>query len=208
MGLERQKPVTEKEVEATVSALQKIVILKNIPQRIFDVFQKVFGCASLEVVPIRYSEDGEIEVFMTKRPENDTYWPNEWHIPGTMVFAWDWFSGNKFDVAWKRLKKKEIIQDSNGSANQVDTLFLNTKRGAETAIIHNLVFKGPTKSDGGKWHKISELPENIIEHHKEIVFWGIHDFVASVMSGNYNDSELSQVAVDRMNTQITGLTKQ
>lgn len=199
--------VTETELKGTVSALNKMINLKNVPQKIFDVFQKVFGGTSLEVVPIRYDPKGNIEVFMIERPDSDTYWPNELHVPGTMVFAWDWLEGNKFEKPWDRLMKKEIIQNNEGSPVHVSTLLLNTKRGAETAYINNIVFKGPTSSEGGNWYPVDSLPGNIIDHHKIVVFEGIHDFVGSVISGHYSNQDISNRAVSKMIKQITKLKR-
>jgi hypothetical protein len=178
--------VTETELKGTVSALNKMISLKNVPQKIFDVFQKVF---------------------MIERPDSDTYWPNELHVPGTMVFAWDWLEGNKFEKPWDRLMKKEIIQNNEGSTVHVSTLLLDTKRGAETAYINNIVFKGPTSSEGGNWYPVDSLPANIIDHHKTVVFEGIHDFVGSVISGHYSDQDISNRAVSKMVKQITKLKR-
>lgn len=201
----REIKVSERETNATVSALQKMVQIQNVPQRIFDEFQKVFGGTSLEVVPIRYDEKGDIEIFMIKRPENDTYWPSQLHVPGTMVFAWDWDKGNDFSKPWKRLKKKEIIQNNEGVIIPVSTKHLDTLRGAETAYINNIVFKGPVSSEGGQWYPISSLPDNIIEHHKVIITEGVYDFVGSLMSGHYEDRKLSNRAIKNMVRQISVL---
>jgi len=206
MSVELQ--ITQEEERMTLYAFEKMVRLQNVPQKIFDMFQKVFGGTSLEVVPIRYDEKGNIEVFMMKRSASDTYWPGEFHVPGTMVFAWDWIKGNGFDSAWKRIKKSEITQNNNGSLVSVSTLHLNTKRGAETACVNNIVFKGPTSSEGGEWFAIDKLPSNVIDHHQPIIFDGLHDFVAAVKSGHYQDAELGEVAIENVVSQISQLKRQ
>lgn len=190
-----------------VRQMRDIAKDRFLPRPVFDEFQKTFGGTSLEVVPLRYDGDGKIEVFMTQRPASDTYWPGELHVPGTMVFPWDWVAGNRFDAAWERLTKSEIIQPKGGQRVMVDTIFLNTKRGAETAVVFNLVFKGTVSDTGGSWYSISDLPTNIIEHHREIVFHGVHDFVGSVMAGNYSDGSLSHTAIENMVSQVTNFKR-
>lgn len=200
--------ISKEEERMTLSAFEKMIRLKNVPQKIFDTFQKVFGGTSLEVVPIRYNKDGNIEVFMMKRPSTDTYWPGEYHVPGTMVFAWDWTKGNGFDSAWERIKKKEVAQNNDSSLMPVSTLYLDTKRGGETACVNIIVFKGPTSNESGEWFAIDNIPSNIIDHHKPIIFEGIHDFVAAIKSGYYLDTELGEMAIENMISQISNLKRQ
>lgn len=203
--MSKELRVSEQETKSTVSAIQKMIKIKNVPQRIFDQFQKVFGGTSLEVVPIRYNEKGGIEIFMIKRPENDMYWPSQLHVPGTMVFAWDWSANNDFSKPWSRLMKKEIIQNNEGVVMPVSTIHLDTLRGAETAHINNIVFKGPVSDEGGGWYPITSLPDDIIAHHKVIITEGVYDFVGSIMSGHYEDKQLSKRSIKNMVRQISKL---
>lgn len=203
MSLER---IQQKEVKSFNRILDKIVTLKRLPTEIFNQFQKVFGGTSLEVVPIRYDTDGKIEVFMLKRPADDPYWPDRFHVPGTMVFAWDWFEGNGLKKPWQRIEDKEKIPTSKGVLMEVETKLLDTKRGLETALVNNLVFSGPVSVDGGEWFKIDELPKNLVDHHRVILFDALHTFVGDIKSGRYSN-KFSDNLINNMVCQITQLKR-
>ncbi len=195
--------ITPAEKATTIAVLDKITKLKNVPQEIFDVFQYSFGGTSLEVVPIYLASDGTMKVFLSKRPDTDTYWPGELHIPGTMVFPWDGENGNGFDNAWRRLNKKEIMQQLEGKPIHVSTLSLNTRRGSETAVVHDVIISDPSPVDGGDWYSISELPNNIIDHHLLIIREGLLFFAASVKSGHYDRKDLDSNAIQNIINQTT-----
>lgn len=194
--MEKQEiPIPANDVKTTLEVVAKIINNRNLPQSIFNEFQKAFGGTSLEVVPIKFDATGNIQVFLTQRPMSDPYWPGDYHVPGTMIFPWDLELKDGFDEGWARLMSKEIMSSEHvSSVSSVETLSLKTRRGAETAVVHNLVFRDdPGGIKGGEWFDINDLPKNLVEHHHQIIFTGIHDFVSSVIvEGQYTNSRITE----------------
>lgn len=182
------KEVTSKQQDQTVSVIHKLERLKKIPQKIFDQFQKAFGGTSLEMVPIHIAENGKLSVFMVQRPDTDTYWSKEWHVPGTMVFPWDvfkYFIQDGISKAWDRLKEKEFMKEiPTHMIGEAGTMHLGTRRGSETAKVHIAIIDD--KLTQGRYFMIDDLPKDVIDHHLPIIRHGVLTLIGELKTGRLN----------------------
>lgn len=138
----------------------------RLPEPIFDGVLAVIPGTSMEVVPIYKDDKGELHVFLTKRSENDRFWPGEYHCPGSMVLNSDVVLGGT-DHVWKRLKAKEFERQDLGSPVFASPALLETKRGQEVALIYYVDI--PEDLKNGRYFLVNNLPENLIDHHKLII---------------------------------------
>ena len=116
----------------------------------------------------RYKSATGWQIFMTKRPPDDKFWSNEWHIPGTIVRQ-----NEKIRNAYKRLLSGEIPSSGRvfGKLEFVGKCELlkgegknRCRRGHEIGLLHMVEFNGD-ELKGGKFFPISKLPANTISHH-------------------------------------------
>jgi hypothetical protein len=139
---------------------------ERLPRPIFEGALAIIPGASMEVVPMHNDGMGNISVFLTKRDNNDKFWPGQYHCPGTMVLNRD-FTSDELDSAWKRLKTNEFHEQGIGSPVFVSKNLLKTKRGNEVALVHYV--EVPLDLAGGEYFLIENLPENLVEHHRNII---------------------------------------
>jgi hypothetical protein len=58
------------------------------PLTLFSELARLVVLPTIEIIPLR-QVNGQPEVLMAKRPDNDRYWPSLWHLPGVVVLATD-----------------------------------------------------------------------------------------------------------------------
>lgn len=120
------------------------------------------GGGTVEVIPYRV-QNGKIEVYMTRRPANDPFWPNQLHCPGVMVIGID----PSEEVVLERLRTKELKNAVTGGFEKIASVLRNTKRGTEVALVHmTQVFEGLPEEN---WYDTAKLPEDTIDHHVKMI---------------------------------------
>lgn len=146
--------------------LQTLSKKGKLPKPVFEGAFNVLPGVAYEVVALNDDWGGRPRVFLTKRDENDKYWPGMWHCPGTMIFNND-FLDDRLSGAWERLRTTEFGSKELGNPDRVRVLFLNTTRGKEVAVVHLLMVPGDLQN--GRFFSTADLPENLINHHRSII---------------------------------------
>jgi hypothetical protein len=112
----------------------------------------------------------EVKVLLVQRPADDTWWPNSWHVPGTVMLSTDEFaSGNDFHAPLDRIIKDEI-QGTISLVSEPKLLLTErrkSKRGHELAMIYWVEVHGEPKN--GKYYGLNELPSDMLEHQIRLI---------------------------------------
>lgn len=60
------------------------------PLELFTQLARLTVISTVELVPLRSNPDTDAtEVLLLQRPNTDDWWPNQWHVPGTVVLPTD-----------------------------------------------------------------------------------------------------------------------
>ena len=152
--------------------------------RLYNKFASKFALTAIEIVFLKRDNRGDILVLLTRHPHGDSYYPDQWHSPGTMLRASDYqeeteknlgipeFDG--FRKTFERLEKSELGVRFMGRPRHIKSIFHFTPRGSETALIFLCELEGEPKS--GKFFKVNELPHDLIEHHYRIISMAVEAF--------------------------------
>lgn len=126
---------------------------------LFDALARLTVSEAVEAALIRRREDGQLEVYMTQRAPDDTAYPNEWHVPGTI------FRSGEDDVdVMKRLGEREF-KCRILSWRQIDHFRHMETRGWFSAFVFLLEVAGEPQNERGAWHAVEQLPQNTVRHH-------------------------------------------
>lgn len=79
---------SENEIKQAVDVISRLE-KGFLPFDLFIALASKITMPTMELLPVRKGKNGDIEVLLTQRPADDPYWPNEWHIPGTVIRASD-----------------------------------------------------------------------------------------------------------------------
>lgn len=162
------KQPTEQEIAQATEVLSRLT-KGFLPFPLFLQVTRLMTTPTMEVAPIRMRGD-EPEVFLTQRPVDDPYWPNGWHIPGTVIRSTD--EPESFKSGFDR-----VLRDELGPAfsyvNQpvfVGMKFWDVLRGRELDMLHFVdVEVDESRPLPGKFFTLDELPETSLAHHKIMI---------------------------------------
>jgi len=123
---------------------------------------------TLELV-ILHEIDGVMHVVLTRRPDDDTYWPGEWHVPGTVIRSTD--TVGTFESCFERIIHDELKGSVEISTPEfVGVKFWDIKRGREVDQIFCVNAASVAElPDDIRLFPLDALPSNLMEHHNEII---------------------------------------
>ncbi len=144
-------------LESLTVALLKRIKPGFLPEPLFNEMQRINHCVAVELLFIKNGK-----ILLEKRPPNDRFWPNMYHIPGTMV------KGNEdVEQALRRLLYQNLEEYEGNLEVTVNRCYdWNTKRGR---IFHILFTVYGEVSPRGKLFSMKKLPLNIIDYHKTLI---------------------------------------
>jgi hypothetical protein len=128
----------------------------------FDVFMEIARLAVLsiiEFVPLRMNKNGEAEVLLLTRDADDPLWPNELHVPGTVIRPTD--TEGKIYKAFERILQDELQGTGTSQPHYVGSNLHKSKRGMEQAQIYWVEVTDEPKI--GEFYPVSQLPDNVME---------------------------------------------
>lgn len=82
----------EVRAELAASGLRSLEIGRQ-PLGLFTQIGRHAVLSTVEVVPIRNRGSAELGIVMTQRSADDPWWPNQWHVPGTVLLPTDTLAG-------------------------------------------------------------------------------------------------------------------
>jgi len=131
---------------------------------LFYASARLFGEACLELyICTRIS--GKEYVYLIRRPYNDPFYPSMLHMPGARKIP------NETD--YEHLTRAIRETPFSSYIDEVEYLMSSTfkaKRGTEYADVRRIVLPyEPQTGVFADFYDVEYLPQNIIEHHKEII---------------------------------------
>lgn len=175
-------------MEATNIANQ----LKNtpagfLPNDLFDQIARLGVLAYLEVVALRLIND-KVEVLLTRRSEDDPFWPNLYHNPGTVLRPND--TNKSFSSALGRLYADEYA----GSLPVAGPFFAGLwfdqlERGKGLGIVTYMQLDNCLE---GKYFAIDNLPKDIIKGQAEYIKQCANQFT-NHKRGTFNPTPIEQL---------------
>jgi hypothetical protein len=154
--------LTADEEKTLVGLLQKVGA--KMSQAFFNAVADKFRLTAIETVVLERNGNG-VKVLLTERGPEDVFYPRKLHSPGSMSRRSD--KDENFAEAIIRVQNGEISAGFVEQTQPIKTLALDTLRGPETAVIH--VCRIKDKPAAGEFFDVTNLPENLIQHHHRII---------------------------------------
>lgn len=150
--------LSDKDIK-TVSSIFSKIEPGPLPTEIFNQLARIMVTTTVVFVPLLYDKADRLCVLLTKRDENDTYYPNLYHPAGTVLRPTD----VTIETAFNRILVSELKNPKvRNSPVFVDYVFDEIERGREVSLIHWIELL--EKPEVGELFSIDCLPENIIQN--------------------------------------------
>ena len=141
---------------------------KLLPIPVFNAIAETMALPYVELVIFNANARHEDQVLMSKREVDDPYFPNLWHIPGTMLRASDvTFRGNDLGVAIKRLLDDELQWLEITHLTFTGYHFHKVARGVGLSLIHIALTSGTPSV--GQFFGVSHLPNDMIPEQAQFI---------------------------------------
>lgn len=152
--------LTKAEEQQVLELLNKVG--SRMSAEFYNAVAAKFVLTAIETVPLRRRGD-TVEVLLLERNPNDTFYAGQVHSPGSMLRASDQTYGD----ALRRVQWAELGLRFAEPPQFVSPLFQSTPRGPENGLVFACRLEAePTI---GKFHDVTSLPPNVIEHHRPII---------------------------------------
>jgi hypothetical protein len=133
----------------------------KVPIEIWYEHMRLNGSVTIELNLYRVVDD-KIQFYMTRRPETDPFYPNQLHMPGTMLTGAD----TSAEDAIRRIKNKEVPWLIMDEPKNISAYIRKTPRGTEGVFMFTAqVYSGGSPD---KWFDAENLPEDTVENHKHM----------------------------------------
>ncbi len=154
------KIVNYEEIKRTATrAIKKIDPSLPFGTELFEAILSITVSVLIEVVIIKNTPRGR-EVFLTQRKAGESY-EGQWHCPGTFIRP-----GEQIDEVFQRLFSSEKL----GEFSEIEFIGIDNNIKEERGHLVHLIYKVKASPlEVGRWFLVSELPENIVKHHRDVV---------------------------------------
>jgi hypothetical protein len=169
--------LTETELSVVVDSLKKLEP-GFLPYPLFLEMARLVALSIIEVVPVRKGRDDRIEVFLTQRDPHDSFWPNMWHNPGTVVRATD--EDSDYVDAARRIFWDELDVAYVPELHFVTSFLHKTRRGTESTRVYWAELLDTPKT--GTFFDVESLPATTIGSHVGLIRAAAKAYEASVAS--------------------------
>ncbi|OHA18446.1 MAG: hypothetical protein A2664_00690 [Candidatus Taylorbacteria bacterium RIFCSPHIGHO2_01_FULL_46_22b] len=166
------KKLSPKEVRICAQLLARAEF--PLPQALFDAWVENLPHVAIELAVLRECEQEKktpvVEIFLTRRPSTDPFWPNMWHMPGTILRQ-----NERVSRALGRLINTELgLLSTNFEPACFRKVFEfvrghrfnESARGHEIGLLHILKIPSNCACTGGKFFSLKHLPQDIIPFHR------------------------------------------
>lgn len=133
----------------------------DLPQDVFIAIARLCVLPGIEFVPLRKNE-GVIEVLLTQRGDDDSYWPSMFHTPGTILRPTD----ASFEDAFSRLFHDELGISYTPQITFVGYSFGRGLRGSGVGFEYIVHLE---ESTNGTFCPIDQLPSNFIKEQQALL---------------------------------------
>jgi hypothetical protein len=132
----------------------------------------------VEIVPMRVSREGKIQVLLVEREISDPIWGGMLHTPGTVIRASDTRANNA--DAFERILEGELSNVPASKPVFVENVFHEVKRGKEQVQVYYVEVTGEPVS--GRFYDADALPENVVDSQLGFISHAVASFVESSKS--------------------------
>lgn len=146
-----------------------------LPLEVFEIIAgKLAVIHTVEVGLVKPAEEGNFSVLLTQRPPTDHFWPNQWHIPGSVVRPTDPVGHeHDYDAAISRVLS-EVGSGIHlvGDPREYETVRRIGNRGSEVTV--RLVAEVDGRPSDGAFFNASDVLRNppeggLVESHHEAI---------------------------------------
>jgi hypothetical protein len=143
----------------------KRLIPGKLPYEIFLQIARLSVSAIVELVPLMGTSSG-VQVLLTRRPDDDRYWPGMLHTPGTVIRPDD----VSYEYALQRILTDELFGvEIIGAPVFCKNILHRVARGTESAAIYYVELT--SRPSLGSMHDVDHLPDNVIDTQLEMIKW-------------------------------------
>lgn len=136
-----------------------------LPPEIFQAVTRLVATPIVEVVPLRRGKQGKPEVLLLRREADDPVWPNQLHVPGTVVRSSD--TAGNFGDAMGRISN-ELGGVTLKSPTFVQNIIHHSGRGMEVSQIYWVEISGDEPLRG-EFFMADDVPEGIVRSQLDFI---------------------------------------
>jgi hypothetical protein len=140
-----------------------------LPFPIFHEVTRLTAMPIIEVVPLRRNDVGKVEILLLQRPSDDPIWPNQLHVPGTVIRALD-----SFESAFGRIMSKELNNLPTTELKFVKNIIHHSGRGMESSQVYWIEVRA--KPTDGHFYDINDLPKTLVKSQMDFIPAAIDDY--------------------------------
>lgn len=157
-----EEDVSEDAVSRAVALLLDLIPRGEKIPELFYALLKHAPWPSTESVALREGPDSP-EVYLTQRPEEDPYYPGQWHCPGRMLRNME-----TIEEALRGLAEEEYGVSFDQCFLVEASIPPDQERNQALLLIHLVTLTGePTKK--GQWFPVDKLPEPMVAVHRDVI---------------------------------------
>jgi len=163
--------------EAEVTQVTKLLSMLEpgfLPFELFHQIARLVVTPIIELVPLRVSATGSVEILLLPRPADDPIWPGQLHVPGTVIRATD--SPHSFHDGLQRTVN-ELGDGDIGVPVFVKNLLHPSGRGMEATQVYWVEIKSQPRI--GKFYSADKLPTLIVKTQLDFIPDAIAHFKAN-----------------------------
>ena len=156
--------LSSKEIDQVASKLSKLEP-GFLPFAIFHQIARLVTMAIVEIVPLRKSPEGKIEILLLKREADDPIFPRQLHSPGKVVLASD--TAGSFNSTLQRVLSEELTGVRTSKPVFVKSMLHHSGRGMEVSQIFWVEVYGD--STVGEFYNVNNLPATIMQSQLDFI---------------------------------------
>ena len=151
-----------------------------LPFKIFHQIARLVTMPIVELVPLRVMDRGNVQVLLLKREADDPVWPNQLHVPGTVIRSSD--TSGSFADPLQRVITKELAGTRTSEPTFVKSILHHSGRGMEASQIFWVEVQGEPRE--GTFYDADALPPNIVRSQLDFIPDAVADFKARKARGS------------------------
>lgn len=154
--------MSDSEIGQLVDLLKKLPA-GYLPTPVFFQISRLTVLTAAEMVTVRTSPAGELEVLLTRRPADDPYFANLWHIPGSIYIPGDTMQSRPEAVIETELPRTVVTSEPILINNSI---LRDYGRGP---IMERVYLVHATESADGQFFPVDRLPKDLLNGHDRLI---------------------------------------
>lgn len=155
----------EQKMELEAKKAAAATALREVPPgplgtELFDAVASHSISFAFEAAALRRGADGKLYIYLCQRAQDDTAYPGQWHIPGSIRRPRE-----KWDDVMIRLSWKEFEEARISNRHFVGNVTSDEVRGHIISSLY-LVDVGPN-ADEAKWFPVDAMPGPLVDIHEK-----------------------------------------